>query len=246
MTDTARDRADLDFEDSYESDSDYSSGSDSGHVYTEDWRQPDDANQDLKFYEIRELTSGPDIAPECRRLAVAVNRSGFSLRALEELLADNKRLTSTAEKSTSALESMHHLVREQNQAVAKAQMKAAELDAQLRRSQEACMTAENEVATLRQQLQRSDQLRLQGQKALDELKREFEALTRDITAEGLSRTYSSPSRAPTGRGLESSNGRRDMPRADARMAAVLEKLCDDKVLSRLERFIDAANNDYAS
>lgn len=37
----------------------------------------------------------------------------------------------------------------------------------------------------RQQLQRSDGLRLQGQHALDDLKHEFEALTRDLAAEHL-------------------------------------------------------------
>ena len=45
----------------------------------------------------------------------------------------------------------------------------------------------------RQQLQRSDGLRLQGQKALDELKAEFEALTRDLAADPVASWSAAPS-----------------------------------------------------
>lgn len=93
-----------------------------------------------------------------------------------------------------ALESLQHLVREQHATVGKAQMLAAEKDAETRRLQERVRHLEKEVGALRyvgswiiinvlsdhqhhrQQLQRSDMARMQGQMALDELKREFETL----------------------------------------------------------------------
>ncbi len=72
------------------------------------------------------------------------------------------------------------MVREQHQTVGKAQLLAAEKETETRRLQDRVRYLEKEVLALRQQLQRSDMARMQGQMALDELKREFEALMSNI------------------------------------------------------------------
>lgn len=155
------------------------------------------AAEELKFFELHELSS--DTASSgCTSVGVAVNNSSFSLAALETLMAENKRLTSAAERSSAGLESLGNLVREQHQTVHKAQLLAAEKEAETRRLHDRCRYLEKEVVALRQQLHRSDTLRMQGQMALDELKGEFESLMHNILAENsgfqdtLSETISLP------------------------------------------------------
>eukprot|EP00884_Botryococcus_braunii_P016550 jgi/Botrbrau1/3579/Bobra.0078s0033.1 len=216
--------------------------------------------EELTWFEVRPLDlSTVQLAEGCQ-LAVAVNRSGFSLAALEDLLLENKQLASTAEKSASSLESMQSLMREHMQALRKGEVRVAEQDAELRRLQERCRALEREINTLRfqlpesvdqigsrggipgreshlrMQLQRSDGLRLQGQHALDELKQEFEALTRDLAAEPLS---SWPSAIPSHQmslGQSSAiNVEQLLGTASSdRLTNVLSRLCEESVLRRLE------------
>lgn len=143
------------------------------------------SSEELRYFELRELPPGTQSIPrECATVGVAVNKSGFSLAAMEALLADNQRLSAAAEKSANALESLQGMVKDQANNVARAHTMAAGREAETRRLQDRVRYLEREVVALSQQLQRSDRLRLQGQQALDELKREFESLMHNILADG--------------------------------------------------------------
>ena len=147
------------------------------------------APEELTLFDLR--TMGGAGAPA---IGVAINNSsmfcrrpmrgytpahtGFSLEAMEQLLANNQQLSSAAERSAwgwgvfkmlllvvvshhmllptyvfttgaAALESLQHLVREQHATVGKAQLLAAEKDAETRRLQERVRHLEKEVGALR-------------------------------------------------------------------------------------------------
>eukprot|EP00193_Tetraselmis_chui_P009249 CAMPEP_0177756124 /NCGR_PEP_ID=MMETSP0491_2-20121128/2941_1 /TAXON_ID=63592 /ORGANISM="Tetraselmis chuii, Strain PLY429" /LENGTH=485 /DNA_ID=CAMNT_0019271685 /DNA_START=180 /DNA_END=1637 /DNA_ORIENTATION=- len=209
---------------------------------------------DLCFYEMRPLLSDgasqPDKQPGARHIAVAIKHSTFSLGALEDLLAENKRLSAASERSSGALESLENMMRDQTHTFTRTQLRASELEADARRLKDRVRNLEVEAETLRDQLKRSDQLRLQGQKALDELKHEFESLTQDIAASGISPNYPKRNQSPRNNNQSMRSPRLRPPSApassagfqqllvpDSRVTHVLDRLCSDEVLTRLEKFL---------
>ncbi|KAK9907777.1 hypothetical protein WJX75_009813 [Coccomyxa subellipsoidea] len=182
------------------------------------------------------------LASRTSRLAVAVKNSGFSLGSVEKLLEENRRLKGEAEAGARELESARRQCREQQvEALSRAQVAADQtaakmctLEAETHQLREVCHVLESEVTSLREQLKRSHSLRLQGQKALDELKSEFEAITKDLAAGDAVASLSSTSALTHGDG---DSPVKQLPRAlqqQERIASVLERLCDETVLSRLE------------
>lgn len=94
--------------------------------------------------------------------------AGFSLAALEELVAENKKLKYVAAKAAQRQQDQQQQQLEQQQleqqpANASAASTVAQLEAELRQLQ-------LENGTLRQQLRLSESLRRKGRKALTELK----------------------------------------------------------------------------
>jgi len=187
-----------------------------------------------------------------RHIAVAVGNSTFSLAALEDLLSDNKKLAAAAERSSGALESLENMMRDQTHTFTRTQLRAAELEADARRLADKVRLLEAEAETLRDQLRRSDQLRLQGQRALDELKHEFESLTQDIAASGLSPGYVKRNPSPRNSNNQSMRSPRHRPPSapqavgfqqllmpDSRVTHVLDRLCSEEVLTRLEKCLGA-------
>mmetsp|Transcript_43281 Transcript_43281/g.110732 ORF Transcript_43281/g.110732 Transcript_43281/m.110732 type:complete len:477 (+) Transcript_43281:398-1828(+) len=209
------------------------------------------APDDLCFYEMRPLDAqGAPAAGQAgaRHIAVAVGNSTFSLAALEDLLSDNKKLAAAAERSSGALESLENMMRDQTHTFTRTQLRAAELEADARRLADKVRLLEAEAETLRDQLRRSDQLRLQGQRALDELKHEFESLTQDIAASGLSPGYVKRNPSPRNSNNQSMRSPRHRPPSapqavgfqqllmpDSRVTHVLDRLCSEEVLTRLEK-----------
>ncbi|BDA47789.1 hypothetical protein COCOBI_11-0460 [Coccomyxa sp. Obi] len=192
---------------------------------------------ELTLYEVREVKEGMQLAPGTTRLAVAVKNSGFSLGAVEKLLEENKRLKAAADAGSRELDSARRLCREQQaEALSRAHStaeQAAAKEVEVQELKEVLHVLEEEVTSLREQLKRSHSLRLQGQKALDELKSEFEALTKDLAgdaAASLSAT-SAMTHGATASPVKPDSG--PLQQQD-RIASVLEKLCDETVLSRLE------------
>lgn len=108
----------------------------------------------LKFYALLEIHKGQELPPQCDRMAVEVSNSQFSMTALEELLIENKKLTSDCSGHNEAMESLQ--------------------------KQLTALASEN--AALRRQLSLSEALRQRGQRALHELKSEFEILHKELTA----------------------------------------------------------------
>jgi len=127
-------------------------------------------------------------------------------------------------------------VKEQNQALAKAQLAAQEAEAAARAAAERCRALDQEAAALRQQLQHSDELRYQGQKALADLRDQFEDLTRDI-AEGAGAVSDEGSPQPHSMHADPGPVILEM-RSDSRVANLLERLADESVMSRLEQCLD--------
>lgn len=131
---------------------------------------------EVMFYE---LVPVPVTAVKASgQYAVRINKAGFSLQAMEDLLADNQVLKQTSLKCTSAMESLQELLREFDEDRSRLHLQAGEYQAEVRRLQERCRIAEGHVKLLKQQLCRSDQLRIDGQMQLDNLKQEFLDLTR--------------------------------------------------------------------
>uniref|UniRef100_A0A061R804 Uncharacterized protein n=3 Tax=Tetraselmis sp. GSL018 TaxID=582737 RepID=A0A061R804_9CHLO len=194
---------------------------------------------DLAFYEIRRLEDGVPIPAGCRHIGVSVKPSLFSLSALEDLLAENQRLSAMAEKSNAALTSLENMTREQAQTFSKEKLRSLELEADNKRMRDRVSSLESHVEALKTELSRSEGLRLMGQKHLTQLQREFEALTCDLTAEELSRSVPTSS-------VHAGDGDRHPPEAfsgasqapavfSSRMEKVLSRLCSEEVLSRLEK-----------
>ncbi|KAK3242706.1 hypothetical protein CYMTET_47610 [Cymbomonas tetramitiformis] len=196
---------------------------------------------DLEFFEIKPLSDSEAASAVARgsHVGVRVKRSGFTLGGLEQLLEEHARLATNLDKCTAALEGMREESRAHSIAAATARTALAAEEAQVRQWCDSCHALETEVATLRQQLQRADGLRVHSQKALDELKNEFEALTKDITEDGLLTPVTRNAAEPFPLGQErATSGIFGRAVEDARAVAVVERLCSNEVLSQLERIIN--------
>mmetsp|Transcript_42590 Transcript_42590/g.81355 ORF Transcript_42590/g.81355 Transcript_42590/m.81355 type:complete len:484 (+) Transcript_42590:167-1618(+) len=174
--------------------------------------------EDIQLFELRPLP------PEEASLAVArgshigfrVKRSGLTLAAMEQLLEEHARVSTNLDKCTAALEGMREEVKSQNIAATSARAALYAEESQTRQWQDSCATLEAEVVTLRKQLQRADELRMRSQQSLDELKGEFEALTK------ASPSFQQGPPAATSPG-------------NLRALDVLERLCADDISGKLEK-----------
>lgn len=110
----------------------------------------------VKVYALVEVNSLNSIPDDCNRLAVEVKGSAFSLHAIEEILAENQRLT-------------------QDIASLKARS-TTNTDTDIAQVEK----LQQEIMALRQRLSNSEMLRYKGQQALQELKEEFETLHFDL------------------------------------------------------------------
>ncbi|EIE18217.1 hypothetical protein COCSUDRAFT_60418 [Coccomyxa subellipsoidea C-169] len=196
---------------------------------------------ELTLYEVREVKEGMQLAPRTSKLAVAVTNSGFSLGSVEKLLAENRRLKAETEADAKELESARRQCRgQQAEALSRAQIaadQAAAKEAETAQLREVCHVLKSEVTSLRDQLKRSHSLRLQGQKALDELKSEFEAITKDLAAGDAAASLSATSALTHDAGdspVKQHSGALQPLQQQERIASILEKLCDETVLARLE------------
>ncbi|KAK9835957.1 hypothetical protein WJX81_001429 [Elliptochloris bilobata] len=217
----------------------------------------------LRVMEVREARDGGAAEPQaaCCHLAVSIAGSKFSLAALEDLLAANAQLTDTARQSEAVTQQLRGqlLAREREAAALQARLEGAEqaraaaehalqeqqrrADAELQKLQACCHAAECDATALREALRRSDGVRAESQRALDGLKGEFEALTRELTAEGGA--GASWSAASSGL-LHGDGGAAAQAALSAsasphdRVASVLERLCNEELLARLERTLELA------
>jgi hypothetical protein len=107
----------------------------------------------VRLFALLELASGAEVTiQDCKRVAVHIEGSAFSLQAIEEVLTENQRLSQGV-----------------NAAVALPRDRSSEIEL-LRR----------EVSSLQARLKNSELLRHRGQQALQELKEEFETLHFDL------------------------------------------------------------------
>eukprot|EP01025_Chloroclados_australasicus_P031966 TRINITY_DN3236_c0_g2_i2.p1 TRINITY_DN3236_c0_g2~~TRINITY_DN3236_c0_g2_i2.p1 ORF type:complete len:557 (+),score=112.15 TRINITY_DN3236_c0_g2_i2:1004-2674(+) len=136
--------------------------------------------EDLCFYELREVAV-ENIPEDCSHVGVAVRRSGFSLSALEEILMDNRKLQAVAEKNSTVCENLQAELRQKSQDCVRVQLQSAEHEAELKRLKVVVSKMEQENQMIRGQLQRSENLRMQAQRALEDLKKEFECFAQDVT-----------------------------------------------------------------
>ncbi|KAL0026660.1 hypothetical protein WJX79_002144 [Trebouxia sp. C0005] len=170
--------------------------------------------------------------------------SMFSLTAYEEMLNRSKQDRAEAQQSAAALTSLKGLVEEQNQEVSKCSMRIGELERELRGKEEYCNRLQRELAIQRDQLQRSDTRHLEGQKSLQALKAEFDNLSTIVPRRSSLASSSSPlgsgNHAPGLINVRLSSDMRSSSSLSAsegttqRLVDVLEKLCDEKVLAKLE------------
>eukprot|EP00892_Ulva_mutabilis_P010217 jgi/Ulvmu1/7568/UM037_0112.1 len=152
----------------------------------------------VRFYQLREVKQH-EIVPT-GHYAAYIDRSGFTLQDMEELLADNARLLETTHKSTATLESMQELVREFDADRAQLYLQIAEYKSEVRRLQERCRISEGQTKLAKQQLARSDQQRQEAHKQLEKLRQDILDLKRTLPKR------SGPSMAPlSARGHPASN-----------------------------------------
>ena len=137
--------------------------------------------EDVDVFEVNPL--GGNGAGQ-RHVAIRINRSDFSLTALEALLAEKRALSDSLAKVSGALASLQTSVKEQFAAAAESRAGIKAQEDATKRWRSRAEEVERENATLREQLRRSDALRAQGQQSLEALRAEFEALTRDLAQEG--------------------------------------------------------------
>lgn len=198
----------------------------------------------LTFYELREVQSVTECSASSSQLAVAVQESMFSLTAYEEMLNRNKQDRAEAQQSAAALTSLKGLVEEQNQEVSKCSMRIGELERELRGKEEYCNRLQRELAIQRDQLQRSDTRHLEGQKSLQALKAEFDNLSTIVPRRSSLASSSSPlgsgNHAPglinvrLSHDMRSSSSLSVSEGTTQRLVDVLEKMCDERVLAKLE------------
>ncbi|KAL4452569.1 hypothetical protein ABPG75_008231 [Micractinium tetrahymenae] len=129
----------------------------------------------LRFFALSEVAGPQHLPPGCSRAAVEVVDSGFSLAALEELVAENQRLKEAAAQAARQQQEQQGQQRPAGGAAAAA-AEVAQLQAQLRQLQ-------LDNGTLRQQLRLSESLRRKGWKALTELKQDFDGVIRMVLLE---------------------------------------------------------------
>mmetsp|Transcript_23421 Transcript_23421/g.51205 ORF Transcript_23421/g.51205 Transcript_23421/m.51205 type:complete len:390 (-) Transcript_23421:981-2150(-) len=198
--------------------------------------------ESLEFYEIRPLAPEEASTAMARgsHVGVRVKGSAFTLAAVEALLEEQAKLVENLDQSNAALDRMREECSAHSLASATASSALAAEEAQARQLSDSCQALDAEVATLRQQLQRADELRMQSQKSLDELKAEFEALTKDIAEDGLlAGTRRSPA-SPGGVTAAKSAAVVSSPRA----LSVMERLCSDEMLNKLENILDSVSSKH--
>ena len=159
--------------------------------------------------------------------------SAFSLEALEALLQENQRLKDRAaggggEGGGPAVKALQHHLAQQSEVireqVAAAAAKKARIDALEKRVAE-LEAANGELGAAKRaaqdELRKAEQLQLFGKKALDDLKQQFEILTKEAPAEAGGK--------PTGPSLE-------VPSAasDPQVLALLGRVTSAEALSALE------------
>lgn len=132
----------------------------------------------LNVYSLTQLPPGQDLPTGCTRVAVEVAGSKFSLQAVEDLLAENHKLSTNISSSSKQQQSMSLIDRQDRSTTTTTnnnnQHKVEELRQQLEE-----LTKENTL--LKTQLNMSESLRQQGHQALGELKHEFRALYKELT-----------------------------------------------------------------
>ncbi len=118
----------------------------------------------VQLFALVPVGPGEDVPAGCQRLAVQVQGSAFSLQAIEDVLAENQRLTAQLAAAASKVPA----------AVFSGGPNAPPLkDGDFEQ-------LKAEVSHLRQRLTSSELLRHRGQQALQELKEEFETLHFDL------------------------------------------------------------------
>jgi hypothetical protein len=127
----------------------------------------------LNVYSLTQLPLGQDLPTGCTRVAVEVAGSKFSLQAVEDLLAENQKLSVNISSSQQQSSSVGRQFTSNNN---NNQQEMEELHQQLEK-----LTKENTL--LKAQLNMSESLRQKGHQALGELKHEFRALYKQLTTD---------------------------------------------------------------
>jgi len=212
------------------------------------------APADLCFYEIRKLEDDGELPADCRNIGVAIRQSSFSLAAMEDLVAENKKLSASAEKSNSTLLSLENMMKEQTQTFSREKLRSLELDVETKRMRDKMRGLEDHVEALKSELARSEALRLTGQRSLAKLQREFEVLSREFSVRhpdnnqnptGHRRASNGPP-SPRLHNIAHTGSLQAILTPGSRVGDMLERLCSDEVLSRLEKCLGKMGNDPPS
>eukprot|EP00891_Asterochloris_glomerata_P002198 jgi/Astpho2/2198/fgenesh1_pg.00040_%23_42_t len=211
----------------------------------------------LKLFELREVPVGAELSADAAQIGVMVEGSvsqvdmacskeqalprrlqdaaagrpyltDFSLAAMEGIIGDLTRMTAERDRSAATVESLQQVLKNQNEQLARSNLQTGDQETELRRLQERCRQLDKEAVITRQQLQRSDQMRLEGQRALQDLKAEFDALTRDMSLQLPAQPLLEPTVSNASSMSRSFGAMQTMRTASAsvqhsRLAGVLEK-----------------------
>ncbi|MEW5315639.1 MAG: hypothetical protein WDW38_007053 [Sanguina aurantia] len=131
---------------------------------------------ELSFYELRALAPGEELPSSCRHVGVMVDRSGFSLSAIEDLLLQKRN----GEQLGVLLAAEQQLVQQAHAQAVLQTTRASEQEAAAAKLQERCRTLEQENASLRHQLQKGDAQYTQMYHVISTLRHEFLELKQDI------------------------------------------------------------------
>ncbi|GAB4818845.1 hypothetical protein N2152v2_005891 [Parachlorella kessleri] len=176
----------------------------------------------LRYYALVEAPSLANLPPSCQRVAVSVEGSQFSLDAVEQLLRENQDLAAAAAAAAAAAgstagepngaesQASKEPLAASRQIAKVAQARVTKLESALQKEQSASSGLQQEVATLRRQLRKSEELRTRGQRALDDLKQEFEALQRELMLDGFGvQPAGTPGSARAGEQMQTPQAPRD-------------------------------------
>ncbi|CAL5228925.1 g12152 [Coccomyxa viridis] len=199
-------------------------------------RQLGVSQAELRLFQLREVEGA---CSEAGQYAVAVNNSRFSLASVEKVLTQNTDLKRQAKSGSQELDTARRLIAEQQAALTAAQQSKSAQDCEHETLKGRCQVLERESAVLKEQLRRSLAVQMEGRKSLEAMRADFERLTQQLAAatQGSSQATQEEALDSAVSGI-SSEGHVTLPAAQPsqrdRIANVLEKLCDEAVLLRLE------------